>query len=308
MKDTHAPSISVIVPDCRGMDVPGKCLEGFAAQTIPPDQFEVILAGPQLAECRESLRAQFAGRVQLAFLDAADADLSVLRNEAVRQARAPLIALYSSELQPYPHLLRSCLSFHEEDTAVNHACLLVSDVDPGYARLHPTPVPSPAGRQSWQAFLSESFTCKTALFFHGQFHPAYGCMAGREFALRLSRRVDLTLFYEGQITGARAGALSLRAACEGHYLAAYYEYVLACAYPGSVAHVPSKAIDDVTLAALLATIRGMKGTPTEPGSPRQKMLDSLCARVEEHARAEGWAVALTGEPPNPPGSLGPLLK
>ncbi len=309
MQDLCPPAISVIVPDCGPMDTLEKCLEGFVAQTVSPDQFELILGGPRLAEHEERLRVRFGGGMRLIFTDAGDADVSMVRNMAIGKARAPLVTLYSAHLRPFPGLLEYCLNFHDHHRAVHHAGLLGFAADPSYERLHPPPAPTPTGIQCWQAFQSEAITCKTGLFRHGQFDPAYGCLAGPEFALRLSRRTDLTLFYEPGPTGERTEAMCLRANCEAHYMAAYHEYLLARAYPGAVTHAPAEIIGDTErLAALVSSIRGMESKPAEADSPRYRMLAALYSRIEEHARSEGWAAAENAQPPSPPGSLGPLLK
>jgi len=297
--------ISVVVPDSGREEGVEKCLEGFAAQTISPDQFEVIL----ISANAQSLRARFGDRLQLIVAESERVDLSAARNTAIRLATAPLVTLYSADLRPFPPLLEYCLNFHAEYPAVKHACRLGFKADASYNRLHPIPLRTATSLQSWQTFLSESITCKAGLFQYGQFDPAYASMAGPEFALRLSRRVDLTLFYEHCLAGERTEPMEFRAACEAHYMAAYDEYRLACAYPGAVVHVPAKRIDKpAELRALAATIRGMENKPAEAESPRQQMLTALYSRVEEHARAEGWAAAQTGEPPNPPGTLASLIK
>ncbi len=289
MQGPGAPAISVIVPDCGGTETVEKCLERFAAQTVPADQFELIPGGPHLA-------------------DTGAADIWMARNALALKARAPLLVLYSAALRPLPGLLEYCLDFHQRHPALHHAMLPGFAADSVYRRLHPAPLPSATGIQSWQAFQTEAVTCKAELFRHGQFDAAYGCLAGQEFALRLSRRMDLTLFHEGVITGERTEAISPRAACEAHYLAAYYEYLLACAYPGAVMHARAEVVDQKQLAAMVSAIRGMERTAADAESPRHKMLTALYSRIEEHARAEGWAAAQNGQPPNPPGSLGPLLK
>ena len=304
-KDLPSPAISVIVPDCDSIDGVGPCLEGFAAQTLARDQFELILTGRQIAEQQDSLRSLYGRQIQLVFTATEAGDLSARRNASIRKARAPLVTLYSSDLRPFPDLLDYCLSFHAAHPAVHHACLLGFAIDPTGRHLHP----SGAGVQSWQAFQSEAITCKTALFRHGQFDSAYGCMAGPEFALRLFRRVDLTLFYEPIATGVREIASGLRAACETHYETAYYEYLLARAYPGAVSHVVSELIDGhEQLASMMATIRSLESNPAEPWSPRSRILAALYSRIQEHARAEGWAAAERSEAPNPPGILASLFK
>ena len=196
-QDLRLPAISVLVPDCdrRWATCVEKCLEGFRRADPFSRAVRTHSWHTDAADQEEYLRSRFAGELQLVFTSAA-ADLATSRNEAIRMARAPLVTLYSSELRPYPGLLEYCLNFHDHRPAVNHACLLGFAAEPAYRRLHPVPVPTLTGIQSWQGFQAEAITCKTELFRHGQFDASYGCIAGREFALRLARRIDLTLFYE----------------------------------------------------------------------------------------------------------------
>jgi len=274
-----APAISVVVPDCDRSDSLTQCLDGFAAQTLARDRFELILEG--------------GGR-----------DAASMRNAAVRRARAPAIVVCSCRLRPLPELLARCLQFHAAHAAIHHASLLCYAADSTWRRLRS--VPGKTGVQSWQAFDWDAFTAKTAIFESAQFDPAYGCMAGAELALRLSRRIDLTLHYEPAVTCERIGSMGLEEACEAHYLTAYYQYSLSRAYPGVVSYAPGEMVANSTeMAALLAVARELGRRAAQPDFAGHRMLEALCCRLEEHARAAGWNAARDGRSPNPGDILGP---
>jgi len=308
MQEFPTPAISVIVPNCGRMDHLEKCLKGFATQTLSLARIELILGGCRTIDQEELVRERFAGLIPLVFTGHGTADPWAIRNASIRIARAPLIALYSAELAPHNNLCEYCLNFHERHPTVNRACLLGFDADPLYRRLHPLP-PASAEHVSWSFFRAESICCKTAVFENGEFDATFGNMAGAEFALRMLRRIDFTLAFESRITGSRPAPFDLRANCEGQYLAAYYEYFLARKYPGVVAHSWSERIEDSDqLAALMATVRGMDRAGNPSNSYRHRMIEALYSRIEEHARAEGWAAARNALPPKAPGTVGPLLK
>ncbi len=277
-----APAISVIVPDWDGSGSAAQCLDGLAAQTLAADRSEVILEGGETGP-------------------------SAARNAAIRRAHAPLVVFCSSRLRPLPGFLDSCLQLHAAHPARHHASLLCYTADSAYRRLRP--VPKRAGVQSWQAFDWNAVTSKTAIFEDAQFDPVYGSMAGAELALRLARRIDLTLFYEPAVTCERVEAMGLEEACEAHYLAAYHRYSLARAYPGAVSYAPSEPLADASgPAALLAALRGMERRAAQPGFAGGQMLDAFRSRLEEHARAEGWKAAREGSPPDLSALLGPRRK
>jgi hypothetical protein len=297
-----APAISVVVPDCDGADGLDPFLEAFASQTVPAAQFELILAGPSASVWAESCRAHSERRFETQIVEADAADVTSARNAAIGVARAPLLALYSAGSLPHAGLLEHCMSFHASHPSNNQACLLGVAADPAFERLYPRPARK--GAQSWQAFRSHAVTCKTELFQHGRFNPRYGLLDGPELGLRLSRRADLTLFYDAISTGARWAPLPKLAACEGHYLAGYYEYRLACAYPGVASCTePERIVSRDELEKMVSTIRSLNKKPAEPGSSRSKMIAALYARIEEHMRAEGWIASREGRAPEPPRDL-----
>ena len=273
-----APAISIIVPDCHESDSLAQCVDGFAAQTLARDRFELILEDGETDPC-------------------------AMRNAAVRRARSPVVVFFSCRLRPFPQLLDVCLQFHSAHPPIHHASLLCYAADSIWRRLRPAP--EKPGVQTWQAFDWDALTAKTAIFEKAQFNPAYGCMAGAELALRLSRRIDLTLCYEPVITAERVESMGLEEACEAHYLAAYHQYSLSRAYPGVVPYAPGEMVaNNAELVALLAAARELGRRAAQPDFAGRRMLDALRCRLEEHARAAGWKAAHDGKPPDLSAILG----
>lgn len=102
-----APKISVIVPVWNGEAVLGRCLTALADQTLPREDYDVIVVDNGSTDATAAVARGFAG-VQL--LSEPTPGSYAARNMAIGVAAAPLIAFTDADCVPDPHWLECALA------------------------------------------------------------------------------------------------------------------------------------------------------------------------------------------------------
>jgi cellulose synthase/poly-beta-1,6-N-acetylglucosamine synthase-like glycosyltransferase len=100
---TTPPRVSVVVPhynDLRGLDI---CLTLLEQQTVPRDQFEIIVADNASPQGAAVVEAAIAGRARLVVVT--DRGAGPARNGGVAQARGEILAFVDSDCQAEPQWL-----------------------------------------------------------------------------------------------------------------------------------------------------------------------------------------------------------
>ncbi|HVZ27848.1 MAG TPA: glycosyltransferase [Rhizomicrobium sp.] len=103
-----SPAASVIIPhynDLKGLD---KCLAALDCQTLPRDQYEVIVADNASPQGEAAVHAVIAGRAKLVIVREKGAGPA--RNGGVALARAPILAFTDSDCRPEPGWLSAGLT------------------------------------------------------------------------------------------------------------------------------------------------------------------------------------------------------
>lgn len=111
---THAPAISLILPT---RDRPAQlrdCLEGLARQTLPPEDFEVLVVFDGPDPRGTAAAAEFAARVTLRPIQAPRLGNAHAKNLALAAACAPIVLLMNDDILPAPGLLEAHLAAHDE--------------------------------------------------------------------------------------------------------------------------------------------------------------------------------------------------
>ena len=323
----EAPAISVVIPTFNRHDELRLCLEGFGQQTIPQDQFEVIVVDDGSTVNISPSAFEDAGVKHAQLIRLGHAGASVARNTAIECARAHLLLLYDDDLRPLPDLVDYCLEFHRNFPDEQHTALLRFGPDPAlgdstfaawtFRKLYP--FPRNAGVSNWRHFWSGTLTAKKSLFRHGLFDPAYQMAEDTELGLRLSRSINLTVHFEPRLTGTLTRRVTVEQICRRQYTLGYYSHVLARHYRDlvNISYPPynrpeSYVIGDRSrLAAVIASARGLESRQQKLNGDSwpnaSKLLDALWSTAELHARAEGWIAARDDRPPEPPGTLALVL-
>ena len=320
--------ISVIIPTRDRPEELRLCLEGFAGQTVPREQFEVIVVDDGSATDITPVVSAFAPRINLTVERRAHAGAAAAKNAGIERARAPLLVLYDDDLKPLPDLLAYCLQFHQRHPGEADVALLYFVADPSIAgapavrwafdRMYA--FPRGMGCYDWRAFWGGAVTCKGRLFRHGLHNPDYRSVEDAELGFRLSRLVDLRVYFEPRAMGTMVRRISFGQVFGRQYARSYFHYALSRDHPAAwdFTHAPYDRPEEYlirdpeTLRTLLASAGGLERTLTpedlDADSARFRLVCALWSRAELHAMASGWLDARAGRALHPPEiTSGPLV-
>jgi GT2 family glycosyltransferase/radical SAM superfamily enzyme YgiQ (UPF0313 family)/thioredoxin-like negative regulator of GroEL len=208
------PQITVVIPTYNRRAILKKTLLAFAAQTLAPDLFDVIVADDGSDDDTLVMLQQFKAPFVLRALALPHRGANAARNEAIRQARGEIILITGDDMIPEPALAASHLKFHRQHPSESDALLGFIDWSPEIAV---TPfmkyIVSPeggqqfafhevrAGRADFRLFYTSNLSLKRSLLhkqptlFDPDFtYPAYDDI---ELGYRLERQ-GLTLHYDRQ--------------------------------------------------------------------------------------------------------------
>src|SRR5947209_16629356 len=96
---------SVVIPTCRRPALLGRCLDALAAQTLPPEDYEILVADDAADDATRARVESFAARVPVAVRYLAVSDThgpAAARNVGRRAARAPVVAFTDDDTIPDP--------------------------------------------------------------------------------------------------------------------------------------------------------------------------------------------------------------
>lgn len=100
---SETPRISVIIPHYNDFERLDRCLDALTRQSLPVDQFEVIVADNMSSGGESVVRRVINGRALLAIAAARGAGPA--RNAGAAAARGPILAFTDSDCVPGPHWL-----------------------------------------------------------------------------------------------------------------------------------------------------------------------------------------------------------
>jgi len=103
--DSAVPPISVVIPHYNDLDNLRNCMDLLAAQTLPSDSFEIIVADNNSRCGLNAVEAVCAGRARV--IPAPIQGAGEARNMGVRAARGRLLAFIDSDCRPSPDWLES---------------------------------------------------------------------------------------------------------------------------------------------------------------------------------------------------------
>lgn len=308
-----SPQVSVVIPTFNRPVELRRCLDGFARQTAPPEQFEVVVIDDGSAEDIEQVAAGFRDRVPLHFEHCDHAGVSIARNLGIARSRAPLVVLYDDDLAPLPELIERSIRFHEAHPSDRQVELLCFTPDPAIAempvtrwafdRLYPFP-PVPGIYRGWHYFWGGSVSSKRALFAKLSFDREFLAAEDAEFALRASGDGGLEIHFEPRAEGRFIRQLSVMGICHRQYRMAYYRGLLARRHGIEFRHPVYQRPEEFVMPdwpgfrAMLNAARAQETAALSPSSPRFRLLCGLWVKAEFHAMASGWLAAQAGLPPS----------
>jgi glycosyltransferase involved in cell wall biosynthesis len=126
---SRRPSISVVIPTFQRCRSVRRALESLARQTVPADQYEVIVSIDGSRDGTREMVARFSAPYALIGLWQENQGRASACNAGVRAARGDLIILLDDDMEAAPGLLAGHLSLHPEGSrrAVVGAAPIVAD-------------------------------------------------------------------------------------------------------------------------------------------------------------------------------------
>src|SRR5437879_49387 len=127
----RAMRLSVLIPVYDRRAQLAQCLEALARQTLPREEFEVIVCDDGSDDQPETLAADFASALDLKFVRRPHANRAAALNGGFEAARGDVIVFTDSDMVPTPSLLEKHRDFHRRDPRPQAAMLGYMDWYPG---------------------------------------------------------------------------------------------------------------------------------------------------------------------------------
>ena len=123
--------LSVLIPVYNRRAQLAQCLDALARQTLPREEFEVIVCDDGSDDQPETLAADFASALDLKFVRRPHANRAAALNGGFEAARGDVIVFTDSDMVPTPSLLEKHRDFHRRDPRPQAAMLGYMDWYPG---------------------------------------------------------------------------------------------------------------------------------------------------------------------------------
>lgn len=104
--------LSVVIPTCGRSDSLQRLLMALARQTLPADQFEVIVSLDGSTDSSREIVAQFPGPFALRSTWRPRAGRAAACNAGIRDSRSELVVLLDDDMEPEPGCLAAHLAAH----------------------------------------------------------------------------------------------------------------------------------------------------------------------------------------------------
>jgi GT2 family glycosyltransferase/glycosyltransferase involved in cell wall biosynthesis len=168
-------SISVVIPTFNRAAMLAATLESFAAQTLPADQYEVVVVDDGSEDATSQVCRDFASRIQLKYLHIENSGTSVAKNTGILASRGRILLFFDDDDVADSCLLEEHVKAHQQHPEENVAVL-------GYTTWAPTLPVTPLRR-----YVTET----------GRFLFAYG-------DLKDGQILDFTYFWAGRCSCKRS--------------------------------------------------------------------------------------------------------
>jgi glycosyltransferase involved in cell wall biosynthesis len=129
---SNVPTLSVVIPTLRRNEKHVRVLDGLEAQSLPPDQFEVVVANDALQEDPAAVAEQLRGRPYATKNpQAAIPGASAARNAGWRAADGEIVLFLDDDVVPVRGLVEEHLSWHARHPGREVGVLGLVDWAPG---------------------------------------------------------------------------------------------------------------------------------------------------------------------------------
>ncbi len=112
MTDRSRPLVSVIIPTFNRKDSLRKTLDGLARQTLPPEQFEVVVVSDGSTDGTEEFLAGCAMPFLLRPITQPNGGPARARNRGIQEARGEVIIFLDDDVEPVPEFLALHAAHH----------------------------------------------------------------------------------------------------------------------------------------------------------------------------------------------------
>jgi glycosyltransferase involved in cell wall biosynthesis len=146
--NSKAPFISVLIPVYNRREALGGCLQALRKQTLPQDEFEVIVIDDGSVDSPEVLISDFHNSMNLRLIRQTHSNRAVALNCGIHEARGEILVFTDADMEPTLGWLEKHARFHKRMVEKNLAML-------GYMDWHPDLKVTPfmkyiVGREGWQ--------------------------------------------------------------------------------------------------------------------------------------------------------------
>src|SRR6266568_313773 len=124
-------SISVVIPTFNRAAMLAATLESFATQTLPTDQYEVVVVDDGSQDATPEICRSFASRMPLNYLHIENSGISAAKNTGILASRGKILLFFDDDDIADRRLLEEQLKAHKQHQAENIAVL-------GYTTWAPT--------------------------------------------------------------------------------------------------------------------------------------------------------------------------
>ena len=122
MQINREPAVSVVICTYNRDKFIGEALNCLAKQSLPPDQFEVIVVDNKSTDNTATIAKNFIAKhteLNMRYVLEPNKGLSFARNRGIGEAKAPIITYIDDDAEVTPRFLQSIVNFMQADKTVS---------------------------------------------------------------------------------------------------------------------------------------------------------------------------------------------
>jgi len=123
LREPRTPLISVVIPTFNRAALLRASLESLTRQTLPLEDYEVVVVNDGSSDATEAVCKEFASRVRFRYLHIKNSGISAAKNLGIFVAAAPLLLFFDDDDIATPTLLEEHVRTHREHATESVAVL-----------------------------------------------------------------------------------------------------------------------------------------------------------------------------------------